>query len=147
MAVIAHYVLNDVPANRTYDIKLETYGSYRVTYSTVDDAENTAGTPVIFNVTDKEKAVIVLSRNNITTAKKGTTVVLAPFTAVDNHTDSALMVTCCFVIPPDGIIRTINMKDCNSFVASVAGTYVLRYMAKDEAGNITIENHTLVVTE
>lgn len=140
-------VLNNLPADREYQFVLNAYGQFRITYSTEDDNGNKGGSPILFNVTDPEAPVITLTRNNVTTAKKGTTIVLAPFTATDNATPADKIITCCFVVRASGSIFTVNMKDCNSFVANEVGTYVLRYMATDEQGNTTIQNYTLTITE
>ncbi len=146
MTAIDGTVLNNVPADREYQLLLSEYGQVRVTYNTEDDASNKAGMPNLFNVIDPDAPVIKLSRNNVTSATKGSTIVLAPFTATDNATPAEKLITCCFVVRPSGSIFTVNMKDCNSFVANEVGTYVLRYMATDERGNTTIQNYTLTIT-
>lgn len=140
-------VLNNLPADREYQFVLNAYGQFRITYSTEDDNGNKGGAPILFNVIDPEAPVITLTRNNVTSAKKGTTIVLAPFTATDNATPANKLITCCFVVRASGSIFTVNMKDSNSFVANEVGTYVLRYMAMDEQGNTTILNYTLTITE
>ncbi|MBO5215667.1 MAG: hypothetical protein J6B79_05715 [Clostridia bacterium] len=140
-------LLGGVSADREYKIKLSMYGQYRVTYSTKDDAGNAVNASVLFTVIDKEKSVIVISRNNATSVKKNTVVVFAPFSAIDDNTPEEEMTVCCFVICPMGTIYTVNMKDCNSFIASETGTYVLRYFAVDGTGNATIVDQELTVTE
>ena len=102
--------------------------------------------PILYTVSDREKPVIKLSYTNATTAKKGSTVVLASFSATDNKTPVKDIVTCCLVVRPTGSIFTVNMKDSNSFVANEVGTYILRYMAVDDTGNATVIDYKLTVT-
>ena len=57
------------------------------------------------------------------------------------------MVVCCFVVRPSGSIFTVNMKTSNSFVANECGTYTIRYMGLDEAGNAVMLEQQIVVHE
>ena len=134
-------------ADREYQFILEEYGVYRISYNTEDDNANKSGLPIVINVVDHEAPIITLTQNNPTTVKKGSSVGLASFIATDNSTDAEKITLCCFVVRPCGLIFTVNMKESNSFVATETGTYVLRYFAQDETGNIAFVDYELKVTE
>lgn len=140
-------LLDNVDGTKEYQISVSEYGSYLILYSSFDEAENDAGASLSFKVLDAEKPQINLSRENVTSAKKNETIVLAPATISDNYSTSESMIVCCFVVRPSGNIFTVNMKTSNSFVANECGTYTIRYMGLDEAGNAVMLEQQIVVHE
>lgn len=140
-------LLKDVSGSDSYQFALSVYGNYRISYTAVDSAGNKTVYPILINVIDRESPVITLERQNISTAKKGATIVVAPITVSDNNTPSEEIVVCCFVVRPCGMRFYVDLNESNSFVATETGTYCIRYVAFDALGNITTIENKIVVTQ
>ena len=139
--------LNNVSGDKAYQFKLNDYGTYRIIYTAIDDAGNETAYPVLIRVIDTESPVVTLARENISTAKKGSTFVVAPITVSDNDTPAENVTVCCFITRPNGMRFTMDLATSNSFVANETGVYTIRYMAVDSMGNITIVENNVTVTE
>ena len=140
-------LLSKVPADREYAFTADIFGTYTISYYSEDLAGNEPVLPTVINVLDTEAPVITLARRNITTAKKGSTVVIAPATVSDNNTAVDKIYLSCYVVRPTGVMFKVDLRTSNSFVANEVGTYTLRYMAIDGTGNIRIVDNTITVEE
>ncbi len=125
-------LLQDVAADRIYDIVMEEYGRYRVNYSYTDGSGNTGSFSYVIPCFDKEPPAISLDRTELT-GRVGRSVSLPGYTCTDNVSADDLIVT-VQVIDPTGRISTVS----GSFVPDIAGRYVIRYMAIDGNYNIAI---------
>lgn len=139
-------VLKNVDASRSYQFEISQYGSYRITYTTTD-GENSSKKTEILNALDVDAPVITLTRNNITVAKKGSVVVVAPVDVSDNYTAKENIFVRCFVVRPTGNMINIDLTTSNSFVTNETGVYIIRYMAMDEASNVSTVESELIVEE
>lgn len=139
--------LKGVSATQSYQFKISQYGNYRIVYTAEDASGNDLNTTLTIAVNDMEAPVLTVNGENVSTVKKGSTVVFTSATVSDNYTPTEDVVLCCFVVRPTGVIFTINMEDSNSFIANEVGRYILRYMAMDKHGNVTFVENTLTVTE
>ena len=140
-------LLNNVSGDMTYQFKLSTYGNYRVVYFAADASGNETEIPILIRVIDTEVPTITLSRENVKEAKKNSTIVVAPITVNDNNSAAENVTVCYFITRPNGMKFTIDMVNCNSFVANEVGEYIIHYMAFDEIGNISILENVITVTE
>ena len=132
--------LINVSADRVYEVEVKAYGKYTMTYVAEDAAGRRASFPIPFTVRDMEAPTIVLSEENVTTAKVGDTLTLAKATFTDNHTASG-EVQMIYLITPKG-----KMIDARKEVTlEMAGTYTIRYFAFDEAYNLTYVDYKLTV--
>jgi len=121
----------------TGDVDTSKVGSYTVNYTATDNAGNSATTTRTVIVTaapanpivDTTAPVITLVGNITITLEIGQSYTDPGFTAFDN------------------IDGNVNVVVSGEIDTTTAGEYVLNYSATDKAGNITIKNRTIVVTE
>lgn len=128
-------LLNEVPFDRDYQIKLSTYGSYLVTYTARDTngSGNASYTYALF-VMDNVKPTINVSKPNPTTAKINQAFKIEPATAID-EVDGTLKVV-YFIILPTGQI--VYIKDSSlSYTPTIKGIHQIRYFTVDSSGNQT----------
>ena len=132
-----------VPADKAYEFEVSSYGVYLVSYYSEDAGGEYTNFTFSVSVLDKEAPVITLSRENVTTAKVGETVVIASATATDNLDAAENITVKQYLVIPGGRVMSVPG---NSFVANEAGEYIVRYFAMDSAGNFTIVENVIVVT-
>ncbi len=114
------------------------YGKYSVEYTCQDANENKTVYSYVFTVIDITPPTVTLGAH-ATTAKVGSTVVIANVTAVDDYTECKV---CASVKIPSG---SYFLLEGNSFVASVAGTYTITYLVMDENCNVTSVSYDVTV--
>ena len=123
--------------NRSYQIKLEAYGTYVVTYTYVDQNGEQyiwIDRPEVVDEQGPTLTVDGITENQVFSAEWCTTVKVASFTASDNMTvDDALKSWVC-VFCPSGIIRQVTD---GTFYTEEKGKYTVFYQSVDEMGNYT----------
>ena len=140
--------LERVDIGGEYQIRLNDYGYYRVSYYAEDwngNFERNFGYQFI--VEDNVRPVISLDSGNIR-GKVGRTITLPEATATDNRTSAENLTINVIVMQPDGYLVRVKPNDSGEYVYSpqAAGTYAVRYYCMDEAGNGALAEISLVVS-
>lgn len=137
--------VNEIDCSSDTFIKITSYGSYRVKYSAKDNSDNSVNLTYLINVYDKESPAIKLNENNPSSVAINSTVKLSSATVSDNLTDASKIVFKVFVILPSGYMEEVKNY---SYQFTQKGLHIVRYFAKDEAGNVAIlDSKILVVKE
>lgn len=134
--------LDRVSLSRDYEIDLNQYGSYVVTYSARDSfgSGNVSFNYSLF-VEDDLRPVITIQGSNPTESKKGQLVTVKVAIVTDNVTND--LKASIFVITPRG--EFISITNTKSFTPTLTGTYTIRYFAMDASGNTTFVDSVLNV--
>lgn len=125
--------LDNVPVVYGQTIRLEKYGTYQVIYTSADASGRSERTvSYTISVIDDVTPVITPQANMKENYTLGETVVIPKITVTDNETAAENISVKKYVVLPTGRIAELPG---NSFIASYAGKYTVRYVAYDEAGN------------
>lgn len=140
---VDNILLDKVPFNRNYEIKLSAHGSYLVTYTARDNngSGNAAYTYALF-IADNTKPVITVSKTNVTKAKLNQSFKIELATAKD-EVDGDLKVV-YFMVLPTGEIKHIKDNDLK-FTPSVKGIHHIRYFSVDNSGNQVYVDYAVAV--
>ena len=124
--------LNQVSYDRSYDIRLNQYGSYLVTYTARDtNGSGLATYTYSLLVLDTEKPVITLDGDLDETGTLNEAFSIPSATATDT-VDGSLEVF-YFVVLPNGQIVYLDGQD--TFTPDVIGLHKVRYFSVDASGN------------
>lgn len=124
-----------------YEIKLDRYGDYRVTY-TFEDTSNRAVTAYVnFTVFDLEGPTVEMDMADEITVKKGSEIALPAVRVTDNSEGECSYTF--FLTNNKGIMTVVD----KNFVVAEAGTYKLQLLAKDVLGNLTMKTVVIKVEE
>ena len=123
-------------------VKLDEYGSYSISVSAEDGAENSAFIPTVLWVVDTQAPTFTLSGKVALTAKVGAKVTLPTVKATDDL--SKKLTVKVYVMMAGGPM--LDVTDSKGFVAKVAGTYTVVYFVADEAGNFASNYYTIKVS-
>ena len=134
--------LNLVPASKEYEINLNEYGQYIVTYKAVDSNGESASFIYAINVEDEEAPIITLKNEPAAEIALGDYIRLPEYDASDNSGKEVTV--SIYIISPDGR-RFYLDKDRNCFKPSSAGKYTLSIRAMDESGNIAYLERIITV--
>ena len=74
--------------------------------------------------------------------KVGDTATIADFVVDDETTAQSALEVTCYVVRPNGSVQYLSDK---SFAADQAGTYLVYYIVRDEAGNNGYANYSVIV--
>lgn len=138
--------LKDVATDKEYYIKLNEYGSYRITYTATDvDWVNEESGLLIDEVyvPDTSAPVITITSGGVTEVTVGSVIAIPTFTVKDNVTPSENISVSVFVITSAG--RVIPLGECDSFKAEYTGTYKFVIYAVDAEGNVATAEHAVQV--
>lgn len=138
-------VLNGVPCDRNYTIKLTSYGVYRAEYTASPATGPMRVYRQIVEAVDSEAPVISLNGNAPSSGNAGKSLSVPGITVTDGG--STEITVFMMYIDPKGVIHSItNMTatcengSCtiqgNKFTPSEKGEYTVRYMAIDTRGNL-----------
>ena len=136
-------VLENVDPTKDYVIELNTIGQYLVSYTATEDKEflkkgNSSALVYTLNVSDEEKPVITWDDSFVTEAKVGDMIIVPNYTVSDNYTAAEDIIVRVFVETPTS---QVLMLPGNAIVVHHVGTYKIRVMVVDTAGNITSETY------
>ena len=126
---------------KSYYVVAKKIGTYMVRYQVCDSKGNKTTDSYALNVIDKEPPEITVEAPQ-STAKVGQTITLPKATATDNATADVKVRV--YVYYPDGHTQEITGE---SFVATMAGTYKVTYLAMDELINTTFKTFVITVTK
>ena len=134
--------LNQVMYNRSYDIKLDQYGSYLVTYTARDtNGSGLASFTYSLLVLDTQKPVITLTDEVDKTGIINEEITIPQATATD-AVDGNLDVY-YFIVLPNGQI--IYLDGETSFIPTIKGVHKVRYFSVDSSGNHAFVDYTIDV--
>lgn len=131
--------LKNVPV-KAYTIKMDKYGAYKVTYTATDTSEKKSTEPITLTVFDDVNPVITLEDEMPTSMKKNKSITIPKATATDNL-DGKLKVY-VYVEDPTGMVSMMvgSVSENYTFKPTSSGLYVIKYLATDKAGNVSIVN-------
>ena len=136
-------LLEKVVASKEYQIKLEGYGQFIVTYEAMDTADNTSNFIYAINVEDDVAPTIEITGSLPKTVKVGDTVRVPAFKVSDDQDENVEATV--YVTTSHG--EVIFLGSHNAFKPKYEGTYTLRIRAMDKAGNVSYETLTFEVTK
>jgi hypothetical protein len=137
-------LLLNVPASVEYQIVTGRYGVYRMIYSATDFSGRTGEAAFNISVNDTVPPVIRTEFANKTTANRGDNVPIAPVTVTDDLSAAANIKVIRLLVTPSGKVITLADR-YDSFVPTESGTYIIRYAAYDEAGNLAVLDNAVTV--
>ena len=138
-------VLDNVFADREYQIKLSDFGEYQVEYATEDSSNNSKNLTKTVKVLDNVAPVITVS-GNIPTAVKLSDKFVVPKATCEDNISIGLTVR-VLTISPYNVYTLINVENGKDTAISfdVKGTWKLRYFVYDEVGNVGIKDYAIDV--
>ena len=140
-------LLKNVVPDREFTITLTGYGRYFVSYvarDTFNGRDFELGYTILAE--DREAPVITFAHDFASEGKVGEAIVIPDFTVSDNVTAAEDLRIAKFVLTPGG--QLVELKGAsNAFRPTQAGTFEVRVVVTDEAGNIAMIRHTVTVTE
>lgn len=134
-------------ADRDYQIKLNEYGTWQVTYIATDQSGITQ-LKRSFNITVQDNVAPTITmesgytENTVKTAKLGDTVTLATCNATDDVTGADKLIVWTVVYSPDNYV---SIPTDGTFVAKESGTWIIYYYVSDEAGNYSTYSYVVNV--
>ncbi|MBR2376080.1 MAG: hypothetical protein IKA88_07315 [Clostridia bacterium] len=137
--------LNQVAIDRAYTFVFDSYGTYRITYYAADSSGNMnlmAG--FVIGVIDEVAPEITFAEKIISQVEVGTAIYIPPMTVTDNY--SQTVEKQIFVIASNGNVYKIS-EGTDGFVPTETGSYIVRYIAIDEFGNMNMQQFVVNVME
>ena len=131
-------------ATREYQIKLDGFGKYTVSFEATDGAGKKATEMIIINVVDITKPTITLNVDKNVSVSKGKTFTLEYGVQDDISSAENISVNIFFTDLATNAFYTCNS---NKIVFNLAGRYEVFIYAKDEAGNFAFESVIVFVKE
>lgn len=118
------------------------YGTYYINYVAKDSKSNqmTLSRPV--NVLDEGIPTISINGEFPFEAEVNKKVVLPEMIVSDDKSTVENITTRIFIIDPEGVMELLSS---NSFTPKLAGRYIVRYFAIDEAGNMSFVDYQMEV--
>lgn len=135
-------VMKDKNAEVDYEITLNEYGTYRITY-VVSDGVNTYKYPYVVEVLNKVPPEIEIKGEIKEFVKVGKEIVFPEATASDDKDGNVK--TRYLVLKPDG--NTVLLGEDRKFAPDKAGRYKLFITAYDNDGNIAVEERIFFVED
>ena len=130
---------------KDYEVELDDYGSYIITYSALDGAGNSiaGGLKDLVSVLDLEAPEIV-TKVGTYTIKAGMESTLPHIEVKDNFTKDGKFDIWHLVYDSKNRLAA-EVKDGDKFILNEKGTYKVYVMAQDEEGNVAYGEYTLIV--
>lgn len=140
-------LLNKVNPYRDYEIILDSIGDYLINYEIEESKDFVSRNNPTFlryslSVTDKDAPVITWTDEFVTELNAGEIFIVPRYTVSDNHSAEDKIIVRVFVETPK---YQFIMLPGNSIKMNHQGTYRVRIMVADEAGNIYSETHYVTV--
>lgn len=139
--------LDKVDIGRDYDILLDEFGYYRVSYYAEDWYSNIERNFIYqFIVEDTTPPEIDVSLKDVK-AKAGKSVKLPAASLSDNYTATESLKLSVFVVNGNGYIERVKPQNgAYVYTPEDAGEYVIRYYCTDEKGNAALAEVRLIVS-
>lgn len=133
--------LEKVDCSREYQIKLNAYGTYRITYNAIDGVGKGLGESYTINIKDTVSPEVTFSNGFKTTAKVGEEYIIPDYTLSDDVSAEGKIFDRVYILTPFDKIELIENK---KYVFKSAGEYMVYVLANDEANNYVF--YTVKVT-
>ena len=134
--------LENVSADRDYEVNLSLYGKYEITYVAKDKAGNSEDTSYIARVADEIPPKLTINGEIKTNIRVGEKIKIPSVTVKDNY-DENITVYVCLITDTGNII---DLSD-GVFVPFRSGKYTIRYYCYDKAGNFVSQDFCVTVEE
>ncbi|MBR7141295.1 MAG: hypothetical protein IKD03_04050 [Clostridia bacterium] len=140
-------VLNYAPTTREYKIATNEIGKYQVEYVAKDTLSGReTRTPFVITVFDAQAPTASFRTAPVSAVKVGENIVIPDVIVSDNVTSAENIMINYYIVSATG--RVIRLTEgYNGMKTKYAGTYQIRVLVYDEAGNITLLSHDVTVTE
>lgn len=136
--------LEKVDPRRDYELTLNEYGSYVVTfYARNSYGRAEADLYYAVRVVDRTPPVITVPEGIAATVRVGASVYVPKATATDDMDSEVTVKT--YVITPRGVMVYLDLEAGDGFVANLSGVYTVRYIAYDIAGNMSVVDRKVTV--
>ncbi len=126
-------LLSNVAADKEYQIKIEQYGRYLVTYQATDGTNTSLPYQMMIAVEDNQRPEISFKEQIPSLVKVGETLVLPEVTYSDNASEGDKIEKWVTVKYPNGVIMETDKKV--EFLEE--GLYEITFSSTDEAGNLS----------
>lgn len=136
-------VLDKVSPDKTYQIQLEKFGQYTVSYSAKDSGSSSNFSYKI-NILDGTAPEFHFEKGFRTTAKVGEVYYIPSYTLSDDISQADAVKSYKMIVNPNGAIVYVTG---NAVKLEYAGEYQVRLVAYDEAGNAKFVTVTVTVTD
>lgn len=138
--------LENVSCDIEYRFVINGYGKYNVVYSAKDSTNKSGGYSYIVCAEDNVKPNITLEYRVISDATVGSTIYVPKVVyAEDNVSSNTGIKISYYIMMPNSILYNFNRELYDSFRVNITGTYIIRYTASDEAGNMMIKDYKITV--
>ncbi len=134
--------VENLPAEQSYNINLDKYGSYKIVYKTVDYSNKSTTVTRFVTVIDEVRPEINLKGSVPTSGTVNSSVKLPSATATDNVSYQEDMEVYIVVISPNQVYTHVEN---NNFVPDSKGRWTVRYYVFDDAGNMSYKDFTVNV--
>ncbi len=135
--------LKDVDPSTQYKIKIEQYGSYRLTYKASDGKNTTRNITYQIAIGDNHSPEIALEEEMPETITVGETLNIPNVKITDNSSKENDITKYITVRDPQGRIKNVT----DSVKITEAGRYVVTFGAMDESGNVVRQQAVVVAKE
>lgn len=136
-------VLDNADITQDYQILLDQYGSYYVSYAaTLDSIWGNSFEYVVKAVDTTPPEIVIDAKGTGTNASLGKEVKIPEATVKDNLSEAENVLLKVYLLAPNG---RMTLCTGETFTASEKGVYVLQYFAFDEEGNICVVNYEVNV--
>lgn len=125
-------LLENVIPDTAYEIKIDSYGDYRIEYQATDGRNTTRAISSQIHVVDDSKPSMKLSEALPVEAKQNEELMLPELSYEDNVTAEENIVSWVTVMYPSGKIQGVK----NAIILEEEGQYRFTFHAMDEEGNI-----------
>ncbi len=136
--------LNNASALRSYQVKLDAYGEYRITYDVTDTLFNNVRVTVVLNVRDNVAPTATFIDGSVDGGKveiaKGTSHMVKELSVSDNITAEKNIRI--FVTVFDRSYQKVKLVN-NSFTIKEGEEYTVVYLCYDEENNMTSVSYTI----
>ena len=134
-------VLNNVKADKNYQIDLTKYGTYSIVYTCTDSSNNSRAVRKSIIILDDVPPTIEVVGNVRLDYSFGSGFIKNSVVVSDNQSDEEYIITNVVLISPNG--KYVVWKD--SFTFDVRGEWIARYYAVDEEGNMALIDYKIKV--
>lgn len=134
-------ILNGVDATKTYQVKLDEYGEYIITFVAQDDAGREVSVVKNISILDQEDPVIVVNGDYSNEYKLNDAITIHSMSVTDNVDAAETLVKVIYIIESNGTMHRVNAGDSYKF--KEYGTFTIRYFSYDASGNIALLDYKL----
>ena len=137
-------LMNNVDASIPYNICLDKYGEYIITYVAEDNSGRSVKIVKNIALFDAEKAEITVQGTYKDEYNLNEQITIHAMTVQDNLSETADLRSAIYVIDAHGVMHQLQAFG-GSYKFVSYGKHIIRYFVIDEAGNITIKDFIVMI--